>query len=73
MVVRLSWVLMRHTVFRQRMAEEFGEVRADMLAQDHVFSALEGRTVDEALEVGVTPKQVWTVVCEAFDVPVERR
>ncbi|GAA4614167.1 DUF3046 domain-containing protein [Saccharopolyspora hordei] len=55
------------------MAEEFGRVRAEMLAQDHVFSSLGGRTVDQALEAGVSTKEVWKAVCEAFEVPVERR
>ncbi|RKT82437.1 Protein of unknown function [Saccharopolyspora antimicrobica] len=64
---------MRHTAFRQRMAAEFGRVRAEMLAQDHVFSSLGGRTVDQALEAGVTTKEVWQAVCEAFEVPPERR
>lgn len=64
---------MRHTVFRRRMAEEFGRVRADMLAQDHVLSELGGRTPDEALEAGIEPKQVWQVLCEAFEVPPARR
>ncbi|GDY30349.1 DUF3046 domain-containing protein [Gandjariella thermophila] len=64
---------MRFTVFRRMMAEEFGEVRAEMLARDHVFSALGGRTVDQALEAGIPPKEVWAAVCDAFDVPRERR
>ncbi|MBB5156249.1 DUF3046 domain-containing protein [Saccharopolyspora phatthalungensis] len=64
---------MRHTAFRHRMASEFGRVRAEMLAQDHVFSSLGGRTVDQALEAGVSTKEVWFAVCEAFDVPAERR
>jgi DUF3046 family protein len=64
---------MRHTDFRQRMAEEFGRVRAEMMAQDHVFSSLYGRTVDQALEAGVSTKEVWQAVCEAFEVPAERR
>ena len=64
---------MRHTVFRRWMAAEFGAVRAEMLAQDHVFSSLDGRTVDEALEAGMSPKEVWTAVCDAFEVPRERR
>ncbi|MBE9373115.1 DUF3046 domain-containing protein [Saccharopolyspora sp. HNM0983] len=64
---------MRYTAFRTRMAEEFGRVRADMLAQDHVFSALDGRTVDEALEAGVAPRDVWKAVCETFEVPAARR
>lgn len=64
---------MRHTVFRRRMAEEFGRVRSEMLAQDHVLSELGGRTVDEALESGMAPQQVWRIFCEAFEVPAERR
>lgn len=64
---------MRHTTFRRLMAEEFGEIRAEMLAQDHVLSALGGRTVDEALEAGMPPKDVWRVICDEFEIPEERR
>ncbi|AUS77855.1 DUF3046 domain-containing protein [Actinoalloteichus sp. AHMU CJ021] len=64
---------MRHTVFRRQMAEEFGRIRAEMLARDHVLSALGGRTVDDALEAGVNPREAWRAVCDAFDVPPERR
>ena len=64
---------MRITVFRNMMAREFGEVRADMLARDHVFSSLGGRTVDQALEAGQPPKEIWRAVCEVFEVPLERR
>lgn len=69
----VPWGVMRHTIFRRRMVEEFGEVRADMLAEDHVLSSLGGRTVNEALESGIYPKEVWQALCEAFEVPVERR
>jgi hypothetical protein len=55
------------------MADEFGDVRADMLARDHVFSSLGSRTVDQALEAGVPTKDIWRAVCEAFEVPPERR
>lgn len=64
---------MRITVFRKLMAQEFGDVRADMLARDHVFSSLGGRTVDQAIEAGVEPKEIWLAVCDAFEVPPERR
>jgi hypothetical protein len=64
---------MRITVFRSMMAREFGEVRADMLARDHVFSSLGNRTVDQALDAGLSTKEIWRVVCDAFEVPVERR
>jgi hypothetical protein len=55
------------------MADEFGNVRADMIARDHVFADLGGTTVDQALAAGLPPQRVWQAVCEAFDVPPERR
>ncbi|MGH4019923.1 MAG: DUF3046 domain-containing protein [Pseudonocardiaceae bacterium] len=64
---------MRLTHFRQRMDEEFGPVRAAALRQDHVFSELGGRTINDALESGLATKHVWSVVCAAFGVPPERR
>ncbi|HZZ47644.1 MAG TPA: DUF3046 domain-containing protein [Pseudonocardia sp.] len=64
---------MRLTYFRQLMSEEFGSIRANSLAADHVFADLDGRTADQALEAGVDPKDVWRAVCAAFDVPPERR
>ncbi|WP_090073221.1 DUF3046 domain-containing protein [Lentzea flaviverrucosa] len=64
---------MRITMFRKLMAGEFGQVRAEMIARDHVLSALSGRTADEALEAGTGAKEVWIAICEAFDVPENRR
>ncbi|MBA8825644.1 hypothetical protein FHX42_003010 [Saccharopolyspora lacisalsi] len=64
---------MRHTVFRSRMVEEFGRIRADTLVQDLVLSSLGERTPNQALEAGWEPKQVWRVLCDAFEVPAERR
>jgi hypothetical protein len=63
----------RLTRFRQMMTDEFGPQRAGALATDHVFAELGGRTVDQALEGGTDPKEVWRVVCATFDVPPERR
>ncbi|MEU4764470.1 DUF3046 domain-containing protein [Actinosynnema sp. NPDC023794] len=64
---------MRITMFRKLMAREFGQVRAEMVAQDHVLSALGGRTPDQALEAGLSAKEIWLAVCDAFDVPEQRR
>jgi hypothetical protein len=64
---------MRITVFRRLMADEFGPGRADTLSRDHVFSGLDGRTVEEALAAGVSAKEIWREVCTTFDVPAERR
>jgi hypothetical protein len=66
-------VWMRTTAFRTMMNEEFGDARAGSIARDHVFADLGGRTVDEALASGMAPKQIWRAVCDAFDVPAERR
>jgi hypothetical protein len=63
----------RITMFRKLMSGEFGQVRAEMIARDHVLSSLGGRTADEALEAGTEAKEVWIAVCEAFDVPGNRR
>lgn len=63
----------RLTHFRALMADEFGPVRAASLARDHVFADLDGRTVEQALDAGIDPKDVWRAVCEAFEVPAERR
>ncbi|HWE90684.1 MAG TPA: DUF3046 domain-containing protein [Pseudonocardiaceae bacterium] len=64
---------MRTTAFRRMMADEFGNARADMIAGSHVFADLGGTTVNQALAAGAPPKQIWLAVCEAFDVPAERR
>ncbi|MDL5156378.1 DUF3046 domain-containing protein [Actinomycetospora termitidis] len=64
---------MRLTHFRQLMEDEFGAVRASSIARDHVFSALDGRTVEQALEDGDEPRDVWRAVCAEFDVPASRR
>jgi hypothetical protein len=63
----------RLTHFRRLMDDEFGAVRAGSIARDHVFGALRGRTVEQALEDGVDPRDVWRAVCAEFEVPAERR
>lgn len=64
---------MRNTVFRRTMAEEFGSIRAATLAEDHVLSAVGGRTANQALAAGVPAKEIWIAICEEFGVPRERR
>jgi hypothetical protein len=71
--VARNLVAMRTTVFRSMMNDEFGDMRAGSIARDHVFAELGGCTVDEALKAGLPPQRVWLAVCEAFDVPKERR
>ncbi len=59
--------------FWRLMDEEFGRPRARLLADHHVFPELGGRSAQEALDLGREPKVVWDAVCEAMDVPPERR
>lgn len=64
---------MKLTEFRGLMAAQFGPARAGSVAADHVFSALGGRTVDQALDAGEDPKVVWFAVCDDFEVPAVLR
>ena len=66
-------VRVRLTYFRELMEGEFGPVRAASLAHDHVFAELGGRTVEQALEAGIEPREVWRAVCELYDIPPARR
>ncbi len=60
---------MRLNELRALMNAHFGRIRAASVASDHVFSALDGQTVDEALRAGIDPKKIWAAVCETFEVP----
>lgn len=64
---------MRKTYFRELMDGEFGSARAASVSHDHVFAGLGGRTVEQALQDGFDPREVWTAVCEAYEVPAARR
>lgn len=64
---------MRHTEFWARMEHALGPAYARTWAQQHVLAELGGRTVEEALAAGVTPKQVWRAVWAALDLPASER
>ena len=66
-------VRVRLTYFRELMDQEFGPVRAASLSRDHVFAELGGRTVEQALEHGIDAREIWRVVCDAYEVPLGRR
>ena len=58
---------MRLTVFWERMTEQFGAGYVDSFARDHVMSELGGRTVLQALDQGVSAKEVWAAVRRSLD------
>ncbi len=55
------------------MDSQFGTMRAQTVARDHVFSALGGRTAVDAIEAGLPVRRVWLAVCEEYEVPVRER
>ena len=64
---------MRLQEFWSRLDAQFGSMRAQSVARDHVFAVLGGRSAAEAIEAGVPVRKVWLAVCEDFDVPPRER
>ena len=66
-------VAVRLQDFWSRMDTQFGTVRAQTLARDHVFGTLDGRSAVEAIEDGVPVRTVWLEICREYDVPPKDR
>ena len=64
---------MRLQEFWSRLDDQFGSMRAQSVARDHVFAALGGRTALDALEAGLPVRRVWLAICEEYDVPARER
>ncbi|WP_432534543.1 DUF3046 domain-containing protein [Kineococcus arenarius] len=64
---------MRVSEFWTLVEDEFGSAYGRSLAHDQVLLALQDRTPLQALDAGVEPKAVWLALCDAMDVPPERR
>ena len=64
---------MKLSEFWTNMDYEFGAGYARVLAGDLVLGSLGNMTALEALEAGVSPKDVWLAVCETQDIPAVRR
>lgn len=63
---------MRHRAFRKAVAEEFGDAHSGVLLRDYWIASI-GGTPEEALDRGVSPRQVWEALCIEFDVAPVRR
>ena len=64
----------RHTEFWSRMERALGSSwYARHWSESQVIGALGGRTVDEALASGETPKDVWSAVREKLELPASER
>ncbi|MGY1782864.1 DUF3046 domain-containing protein [Geodermatophilus sp. SYSU D01036] len=64
---------MRLQEFWSRLETQFGSMRAESVARDHVFSVLGGRSAVDAIEAGVPLRRVWLAICEEYDVPLQER
>ena len=64
---------MRLQEFWSRLDGQFGAMRAQSVARDHIFSALGGRSALEAIDAGVNVRKVWLAICEEYEVPVKER
>jgi len=64
---------MRHTEFWERMEHALGAGYARAWASTQVMASLGGRTPDEALSAGLSPKQVWHAVWENLGLPPSER
>ncbi|WP_394942178.1 DUF3046 domain-containing protein [Psychromicrobium sp. YIM B11713] len=64
---------MRVSEFWRLMEDEFGARYARSLASDLILTAIGGRSAIEALEAGVSPREIWHAVCDVQEVPASRR
>jgi hypothetical protein len=64
---------MRHTEFWDRLDLALGTAYAGSWAEQVVLAEVGGRTVCEALDAGVPPKEVWLAVWRHLELPVSER
>ena len=64
---------MRLQEFWSRLDRQFGAMRAQSVARDHVFSTLGGRTAIDAIDAGLPVRRVWLAICEVYEVPAKER
>jgi hypothetical protein len=64
---------MKHSEFWVRMDHHLGDTYSHSWASSQVIGGLGGRTVDEALAGGESPKYVWRAVHAALQLPPSER
>ena len=64
---------MRHTEFWSRMEHALGTAYYRSWAEQFVMADLGRRTAQEALDAGVSPKEVWAAVWSALGLPARDR
>ncbi|GAA1512981.1 hypothetical protein BJ978_002256 [Agromyces terreus] len=64
---------MKLSEFRFAVDHEFGAGYGAVVVADLALAGVGGRTAREALAAGVPARTVWFALCDAADVPEERR
>ena len=64
---------MRLSEFWLAMGDEFGEAYSRVLVHDLVLSSIGDRTAEQAIAAGVSTREIWLAICDAQDVPENRR
>ncbi len=64
---------MRHTEFWDRLERALGRSYHRVWADQFVMSELGERTASEALDAGLPPRQVWSAVWRALELPDRER
>ncbi|UZX02575.1 DUF3046 domain-containing protein [Arthrobacter sp. CDRTa11] len=64
---------MRISDYWRLMDDEFGAGYSRVLSSTLVLAGVGGRTADQALAAGISPRTVWLAICDVQDVPPERR
>ena len=64
---------MKLSEFRLAVSDEFGEAYGRVITHDLVLGDVGGMTAEQAIKAGVPPRAIWLALCDASDVPQERR
>jgi len=63
----------RLSEFRIAVEEEFGEAYGRVITNDLVLGDVGGLTAEQAIRAGFPPRAIWNALCDASDVPADRR
>ncbi|UFN44796.1 DUF3046 domain-containing protein [Nocardioides okcheonensis] len=64
---------MRHTEFWARLDDALGRDYSRSWAELTVLRDLDGRTTREAIDAGMSPKEVWAAVRRQLELPASER
>lgn len=64
---------MRYREFWDLVDDVFGRAYGRSIAGDQVIGALGDLTAAQAIEAGLEPRVVWHALCDAMQVPADKR